>query len=283
MRKIYKVIIYVMIIIILIVLYARFIGTSFLKVKEYPIYSDSVPNDFDGIKIIHFSDLHYKRAITREKIDKIVDEINLIKPDIVVFTGDLIDKDSIILEDDIKYLKSTLSKINAKYAKYAVMGNHDYNKIETVENIYNDAGFNYLNNSYDIIYGKNSGKIFISGISSVSYKQDDMTSALEYLKDNKDIDYKIVLVHEPDFADSIINEYSVDLILSGHSHNGQIRIPLVGALYTPENAKKYYDEYYSINNTDLYISSGIGVSKYNYRLFNHPSFNLYRIYKEKTS
>ena len=74
MRKIYKVIIYVMIIIILTVLYARFIGTSFLKVKEYPIYSDSVPNDFDGIKIIHFSDLHYKRAITREKIDKIVDE-----------------------------------------------------------------------------------------------------------------------------------------------------------------------------------------------------------------
>lgn len=283
MRKIYKVIIYVMIIIILTVLYARFIGTSFLKVKEYPIYSDSVPNDFDGIKIIHFSDLHYKRAITREKIDKIVDEINLIKPDIVVFTGDLIDKDSIIVEDDIKYLKSTLSKINAKYAKCAVMGNHDYNKIETVENIYNDAGFNYLNNSYDIIYGKNSGKIFISGISSVSYKQDDMTSALEYLKDNKDIDYKIVLVHEPDFADNIINEYSVDLILSGHSHNGQIRIPLVGALYTPENAKKYYDEYYSINNTDLYISSGIGVSKYNYRLFNHPSFNLYRIYKEKTS
>ena len=270
MRKIYKVIIYVMIIIILTVLYARFIGTSFLKVKEYPIYSDSVPNDFDGIKIIHFSDLHYKRAITREKIDKIVDEINLIKPDIVVFTGDLIDKDSIIVEDDIKYLKSTLSKINAKYAKYAVMGNHDYNKIETVENIYNDAGFNYLNNSYDIIYGKNSGKIFISGISSVSYKQDDMTSALDYLKDNKDIDYKIVLVHEPDFAENIINEYWVDLILSGHSHNGQIRIPLVGALYTPENAKKYYDEYYSINNTDLYISSGIGVSKYNYRLFNHP-------------
>ena len=212
MRKIYKVIIYVMIIIILTVLNARFIGTSFLKVKEYPKYSDSVPNDFDGIKIIHFSDLHYKRAITREKIDKIVDEINLIKPDIVVFTGDLIDKDSIIVEDDIKYLKSTLSKINAKYAKYAVMGNHDYNKIETVENIYNDAGFNYLNNSYDIIYGKNSGKIFISGISSVSYKQDDMTSALDYLKDNKDIDYKIVLVHEPDFADSIINEYSVDLI-----------------------------------------------------------------------
>ena len=66
----------------------------------------------------------------------------------MVFTGDLIDKDSIIVEDDIKYLKSALSKINAKYAKYAVMGNHDYNKIETVENIYNDAGFNYLNNSY---------------------------------------------------------------------------------------------------------------------------------------
>ena len=57
------------------------------------------------------------------------------------------------------------------------------------------------------------------------------------------------------------------------------RLPGIGALYTPNNSKKYYDEYYEINGTDLYISSGIGVSIINYRLFNKPSINFYRVNK----
>lgn len=72
-----------------------------------------------------------------------------------------------------------------------------------------------------------------------------------------------------------LNKY--DLVLTGHSHGGQVRIPFIGKLYTPEGAKKYYDEYYKINNTDLYISSGLGTSMYKFRLFNRPSFNFYRI------
>ena len=95
------------------------------------------------------------------------------------------------------------------------------------------------------------------------------------------ISYKIILVHEPDISDNIVDNYNVSLILAGHSHNGQIRLPVIGAMYTPPYAKKYYDEYYNIGNTDLYISSGIGVSTINYRLFNRPSVNFYRINKKK--
>ena len=62
-----------------------------------------------------------------------------------------------------------------------------------------------------------------------------------------------------------------------HSHNGQIRLPGIGALYTPNGSKKYYDNYYDLDETPLYISSGIGVSIVNYRLFNKPSINFYRI------
>ncbi len=100
---------------------------------------------------------------------------------------------------------------------------------------------------------------------------------MSYFKDNDDISYKIIIVHEPDIADEIVKNYNVNLILAGHSHNGQVRLPLIGPLYTPKYAKKYYDNYYKIGDTDLYISSGIGVSIANYRRWNRPSINCYRL------
>lgn len=281
MKKIFKIIISIILTISVILLYARFIGTFGLNTKEYTIYNDKLPTGFDGIKIVHFSDIHYKRAITSSKVNKIIDEINLIKPDIVVFTGDLIDKDIDLNNDDYEYLKNALSKINAKYGKYAVLGNHDYENKEKIISIYDDSNFKYLENNYDIIYNKDMEKIFISGLGNVSYNLDNIDKTMNYVNESKDIEYKIIITHEPDIADNIINNYDISLLLAGHSHNGQIRLPKIGALYTPPHAKKYYDEHYKVNNTDIYISSGIGVSTVNYRLFNKPSINFYRINKAK--
>ena len=279
MKKVLKFLISVMIIIILIILYARYVGTMGFDTKEYTLYSKELPNGFDSMKIVHFSDIHYNRAITLDKVDSIVEEINLINPDIVVFTGDLIDKDVELTSVDFEVLAESLSNINAKYGKYAVLGNHDYNKKDEVVNVFNDSGFKYLENSYDIIYNENNEKIFIGGIGNVSHNLDNIDGTMEYFNSNDDINYRIILVHEPDISDNIVDNYDVSLILAGHSHNGQIRLPVIGALYTPNNSKKYYEEYYDINGTDLYISSGIGVSIFNYRLFNRPSINFYRVNK----
>ena len=90
--------------------------------------------------------------------------------------------------------------------------------------------------------------------------------------------YKILLTHFPDNIDTILNtNNNINLILSGHSLNGSINIPYLKKLFLPPNAKKYYEPYYKINNTNIYISNGIGVDKINFRLFNHPSINFYRI------
>ena len=279
MKKIFKWIIIIFIFLVCIIIYSRYIGTLGFITKEYTINDNSIQEGFDGLKIVHFSDLHYNRAISINKVKSIVDEINLINPDIVVFTGDLIDKDVILTDKDYQDLTNTLSLINAKYGKYAVMGNHDYQN-QNINEIYYNSNFKYLNNDYDIIYNRKKEAIFIGGISNVSYDLDDIDKTMEYTKESKEITYKIILVHEPDIADQIINNYSVNLILAGHSHNGQIRLPLIGALYTPPYAKKYYDNYYDINGTKLYISSGIGVSSVNYRLWNKPSINFYRINKD---
>lgn len=281
MKKYFKWLLIIFIILFLTIIYARYIGTMGFDTKEYTILDKDIPIDFDGIKIIHFSDLHYNRAISLSKVKSIVEEINIINPDIVVFTGDLIDKDVILTDKDYNDLTNLLSKIEAKYGKYAVMGNHDYEKDkEKVVSVYNSSNFKYLENEYDIIYGKNNETIFVGGIGNVSNGQDDIDKTMSYIKDNTDITYKIILVHEPDISDKIINNYKVNLILAGHSHNGQIRMPLIGPIYTPPYAKKYYDNHYNIDGTNLYISSGIGVSTFNYRLWNRPSINFYRINKK---
>ena len=283
MKKWFKFFISVILILVGIIIYARFIGTMGFNTKEYTLYHNGLPNGFDGMKIVHFSDIHYNRAITSSKVDKIINEINLIDADIVVFTGDLIDKDVSLTNSDYKYLTEAFSKIKAKYGKYATLGNHDYNDMEDVIRVFNESGFKYLENSYDIIYNEKNEKIFIGGIGNVSYNLDNINDTMAYFDSNDNIDYKIMLVHEPDITDNIVDNYNVSLILAGHSHNGQIRLPVVGAIYTPPGAKKYYDEYYSVNGTDLYISSGIGVSAINYRLFNKPSINFYRVNKKETN
>lgn len=275
MKKVLKVFIIIITLIVLLLLYSRFIGTTGLITKEYTIKDNNISDDFDGIKIVHFSDLHYKRIITKDRIDKLINEIDLINPDIVIFTGDLIDQDSDITEDDISYLKETLSKINAKYGKYSVIGNHDYSiDIEVLRSIYKESNFNLLENSYDIIYGKNNNKLYIGGISTGAFS-DTVLTKMNY---NEEC-YKIIILHEPDYTDEIIS-LNPNLILGGHSHNGQVNIPHLKKYFVPTGSKKYYNEHYLVNNTNLYISSGIGVSRYNFRLFNHPSINFYRLNKD---
>lgn len=256
-------------IIALIILYARYVGTTGLIIKEYSI-NTSVPKSFDGLKIAHFSDFHYGRTTNIDSLKNLVKEINLTKPDIIVFTGDFIDKDVKVNNDDINNIKNELSKLNSTYGKYYVTGNHDI-KNEHYSEIFDYAGFSNINDNYDIIYSKDNEPIMLSG---TNYNSD-----LNYLNDlfTKELpSYKINIMHTPDTFDNIKN-YNFNLVLAGHSHNGQVDLPFYGAIYTPKGAKKYYKPYYKIDNTDIYISSGIGTSNYNFRLFNRPSFNLYRL------
>lgn len=280
MKKIIKFILILVLIISLTLIYARYVGTSGLITKEYKLETSNIDNSFDGLKIVHFSDLHYLRIMNKEKLQKIVEEINLINPDIVFFTGDLIDKDYDMKDNDKEDLINQLKNITSKYGKYSVIGNNDYVKEQSLlEEIYESSNFTLLQNNYDIIHGKNNDKIFIGGTDTFSFDKSNIDKVMEYFNNNEDINYKIILTHEPDYIDTITNKYSIDLVLSGHSHNGQVNIPFVKKIFLPYGSKKYYENYYKVKNTDLYISSGIGESRINLRLFNRPSINFYRINK----
>ena len=260
-------------------LYARFIGTKGLNIKEYKVINNKITDNYHGLKIVHLSDIHFNSTITEKELNQIVEKINKLNPDIVVMTGDIIDER---IDYDQGILIDCLKKIQAKLGKFAISGNHD-TPIDDFNYIIEESNFTNLDNTYELIYFNSIQPIIISGISSnyadsssISTKTAEFDNYMVNLTDDIKPIYSILLIHEPDFIDNLnLNNY--DLILAGHSHGGQIKLPLIKKLYTPYGAKKYYDEYYRINNTDLYISSGLGTSKLKFRLFNRPSINFYRI------
>ena len=268
-KKILKTIFIILLIITLSIFYMHYIGTYGVYVREYKVESKNLPDDFNGFKVVHFSDLHYLTTIKDKEVKKIVNKINELRPDIVVFTGDLIDNNKEITNDDIKLLTKRLKKIEAKIGMNDIKGHDDYNN--HYEQVMSETNFKIINNSYELIYYKGNTPILLTGVGSILKNDCDIDQAFSYSEmDNL---YTISLIHEPDITDNIITKYKTNLILAGHSHNGQIRFPKTNGLLKLEEAKKYPNSKYKLKNTTLFVSNGLGTTNYELRLFNHPSIN----------
>lgn len=279
MKKILYTILVLLIISFLLLLYSRFIGVNGLKTNEI-IINTNIQESYNGLKIIHFSDIHYKKIITEKRVKNLISEINKNNPDIILFTGDLFDKDYKIKNQDINFLIKQLKKLKANYGTYAILGDHDKSKLETIKNIYIQSNITLLQDEYTIIYNKKNEKILIGGFLPNLKKEPNTTIISDYLKSTNDIIYQIILTHEPDNIPKIQKELpSTSLILAGHSLNGSINIPIIKQLLLPTGAKKYSKLHTTIGQTNIYISNGIGVDYLNFRLFNTPSINLYRLKK----
>lgn len=275
--KLLSIFLFLMIIVVTIFLYAKYRGIKGLIVKEYRVESEILTSNFSGLKIVHFSDLLYKSTVDKDDAKNLVNRINELKPDIVVFTGDLINKNAKITNEDIEFLETELESISAKIGKYAIYGDEDYS-VESYKTIMEKGKFKILNNSYDEIFYKNNDSMFIVGLPSSLKEEVKLEEAFAFYKEDEKRKFIIVLVHDGKtikFLDE--STYEVDLVLGGHSLNGSVVIPYYGGVFIDDGSYKYYQEHYSKGITDIYISSGIGTNKYPYRIFNKPSFNLYRL------
>ncbi len=258
--------------------YTTYISSTKISVREYRIKNKKIPDNLNGLKILHFSDLHYGSTMTKDNLSDIKKKINERKPDIIVFTGDLISKKYNMKSKDTEILTNKLKELNSSLGKYAILGDEDNDKVIT---IFNQADFTILKNESDLIYEDNNNPILLVGLSSLINNEQDIEKGFNYFDQettNPDI-YTITLVHEPDSTDDIINIYNSDLILAGHSHNGTIRLPFINySLFKANGAKKYDQNYYKIKDTKLFISGGLGTNNSSgIRLFCRPSMNLYRL------
>ena len=276
MKKVISFFSILIVIIILILIYSRYIGTTGLNVNEYSIKYSKLNDDFHGLKIVHISDILYGKTTDKKVLKNLVKQINLTKPDIVVLTGDLFNKSVKTNEKDIENITTFLKDIDANVGKYAIKGDNDTNTLW--ESIIDNSGFINLNDRSELIYTKSNNAILISGLSS-NILNSNIKEKLEKLNiENANINYSILIMHEPDIIDKVIKKYN--LVLAGHSLGNSINIPYIDNLFRKRFATKYYKNYYKLNDTEFYISNGIGTDTYSFRLFNHPSFNLYRIIKK---
>lgn len=276
-KKVMKILLIILVIGTIFFSYTTYVSSVKIKVREYRITEKKIPASFNGLKIIQLTDLHYGTTMFNENVKDIVKMTNDRKPDLIVFTGDLIDKNYKLTNKEQEEIIKELKKLSASLGKYAIIGDEDNEKTNT---ILNQANFTILKNESELIYQKNNEPILLVGLSSNS-KNQNIEKAYSYFKQdvfNSNI-YTITLLHEPDTVDDIIGAYNSDLFLAGHSNNGNIRLPFVKySLFKVDGAKKYDQDYYNLGNSKLYISSGLGTTNQsNIRLFCRPSINFFRL------
>lgn len=272
MKKFFSFLSIIFLIVAAFYIYARFVEPNFLTVHYENIKNSRISEDRDELKILQFSDMHLSEYFDEKDLKKVVEKINDENPDIVVFTGDLIDEyNHYENKDNISEIWEELNLINAPLGKYAIYGNHDYGGgAESVyKNIMENSGFVLLKNEKIVLDDYN---INIIGMDDSIFGNFEKEKLIDFLEEDS---YNVVLSHEPDVVDYLL-EYDIDLFLSGHSHGGQVNLPFVNSL--PLLARKYTNGIYSFNNyrqTTLYVNIGLGTSQIPLRFMAPPELSVF--------
>jgi len=240
-----------------------------IVISKYDIKSETLPKAFNNFKIVQISDLHNK--VFYKDNNTLVAKIKSQKPDIIVITGDLVDRRKYNEEIAISFI----NKIKSIAPIYFVNGNHEAwdGKFASLEKKLKESGVFVLRNK-SVFYEKGKEKILILGVDdpvfNISSKSED-TMKNELLQVNNKKYFRILLSHRPEMFDLYVQN-NIDVAFTGHAHGGQVIIPLIGGVFAPSQGfwPKYYKGMYTKNNTTMVLSRGLGNSIAPQRIFNRP-------------
>lgn len=251
-------------IIVICFLYGYFIEPYWIEIKTVEIVTPKLKSA--SFRIVQISDMHCDTKQRNE--EKVVHIINDLAPDVIIFTGDTLNT-----PEALGLFKNTMRNLRAGLAKIAVRGNFDvwyWNNID----LYSDTGFNVLDRG-SVTIEKAGEKISISGLSCQNPEE-----LRTVLSDNLADRFNVFAYHYPDFAESL-KGLNVDLYLCGHTHGGQIALPVYGAIITLSKfGKKYESGEYKIGDTILYVNRGIGMEAGHaprVRFFARPEITVFEI------
>ena len=247
-----------------------------LSVERHDVFLPRLPGELDGFTIALLSDFHYGAYVDRV-LKSAVQACNRAQPDLVLLGGDFVTWH----RDNVEHLKrdaygccQVLSSLRSRCGIFAVLGNHDYAfRSEVVTESLDHHGITLLRNSA-VALSKSNRRLWIGGIDDALEGRPDLTRTLRGIPAGEP---RILLAHEPDYADTVSRQHRVDLQLSGHSHGGQIRLPLVGATVLPSLAWKYPMGFYRVNDMPLYTNRGIGMSGPLVRLDCPPELTIFTL------
>ncbi|MCR8658660.1 metallophosphoesterase [Paenibacillus endoradicis] len=253
--------------------YTRYVEPNWIDTNAIEVKIAHLPASFDQLRMVHFSDLHLGIHSNSEYLKHLMVKIQRLKPDLICFTGDLLDHSASYISEAV----SLFSQLEAPLGQYAVIGNHDaFGNRKAVTKGLAKAGFQLLHNEHiELIRGQD--RLYIAGIDDPWVGKPDIEQALLHIPSEA---CTILLAHEPDFADEY-GQLPIDLQLSGHSHGGQVRVPLIGALYTPPYGSKYPNGLYQIANSRLqvYTTRGVGTTRLPVRFNCRPEISVITLTK----
>jgi hypothetical protein len=215
---------------------------------------------FHDYKLVQISDLHIGTWLNRSRLEGVVEMINREEPDLVAITGDFVTYDPDEFEED---LVGALQKLEPRDSSVAILGNHDHwTDPVLIRRILHQSNVIDLSNRV-LTLRRGEDSLHIAGVDDTMEKLDDLDFVLEQIPEEG---AAILLAHEPDFARKSASSGRFDLQLSGHSHGGQIVLPLVGPPVLPPLGRKYPKGFYKIKDMHLYTNRGIGTTSIRLRI-----------------
>lgn len=233
-----------------------------LVVSEYVFATEEIGEPLDGFRIIQISDLHNKRFGKNQ--ERLIEKLKECDPDMIVITGDLVDSNHTDIDKAMEFVQGVVNLAPVYY----VTGNHErwLEEEEELLKQLEQAGVNCLLNRTE--------KITVKGESLYLVGLDDgnlLDGTLNELTAKTKEDFTLLLAHEPQYL-SRYSACEIDLVLSGHAHGGQFRLPFIGGIVAPDQG--FFPEYtaglYEDGNTSMIVSRGLGNSIIPVRIFNRP-------------
>lgn len=275
-----------------VIVYAIFRSLYRFKIHHVKIKHNKLPESFHKLRIVHISDTHLGSFNARYHIfDRAVQMINKLKPDLILFTGDLVNNFAFELEG----WKSTFEMLKAKKGKYSVLGNHDYGdyqqwesqdekylNFEAIKSFHKEIGFRLLLNEAEI-FENNKEAIAIIGVenrgSPPFIQYGDLSKAISAVKE---IPFKILLSHDPThWQQEVVKETDIALTLSGHTHGMQAGINLLNKKWSPIKYKyKEWAGLYKEGDQYLYVNRGLGWLGFPGRLGMRPEITFIELFKK---
>lgn len=232
--------------------YATRIEPFLVTVEHVTIPLLGLKPSLEGLKIVQLSDIHLHPYTQIELVQRAVDIVNDLGPDLIFLTGDYVFEEA----DSIFELAPVLAGMNARYGIFAILGNHDlWTNADVVRRGFDEAGIPLLVNT-GINLGIGKDELFIAGLDDGWSGKPDLKAALSDWETETPI---LLLMHEPDFIDSLAGDERISLQLSGHTHGGQVRIPGIGPIALPDYGRNYDIGLHQVGQTMMYVNRGLGV------------------------
>lgn len=232
-------------------LYAWQVEPYRLKVEQVPVRLPRLSDAAEGLRLVQLSDIHLGPYVSLDHVATAVQTAVALQPDLFVLTGDFVSGSAAHLKPAIDLLRL----LRAPLGTYAVLGNHDHwANPGAIRRYLSEAHIRVLSNQSVRLMGKGGG-LWLAGVDDVWERQDDLRATLADVPARACV---LALVHEPDFVDESARA-GIALQLSGHSHGGQVRLPLIGAPVLPYLGRRYPIGLQRAGNTWVYTSRGIGV------------------------